>query len=287
MIKLYDKKIWRSGKMKTCKACGVENRDEAKFCRGCGSPLPVKKITPRDTAKEAAVKKFWARALVIAGVAAIAAAVVVNKMSQYTKLEVVKKYTVKYETSDDMVFGAVKPAAFYLEGLSWNMTVQNIKNIYPYAADGKDPDFVSSMTVQQTEYKVPLPHADFMSLGINNNRLYAVKFEFSALDQYQAQALKVPNRDEIMYGRFRGMYNSFTRLYGTPSFEKNDIKKYEIFEALRMVRDGKMETGAPSNVYVTWDLGQTKAELVLFGANDKIHLTVRYLYMPVWKDVGK
>ena len=26
-----------------CKACGKENRDEAKFCSGCGSPLKKKK----------------------------------------------------------------------------------------------------------------------------------------------------------------------------------------------------------------------------------------------------
>jgi hypothetical protein len=48
-----------------------------------------------------------------------------------------------------------------------------------------------------------------------------------------------------------------------------------------------MDTGAPSNIYYYWDDGNTRVELVLFGAKDKLHLTVRLLYLPVWKVVGK
>ncbi len=265
----------------------MENRDEAKFCRGCGSPLPRKKTAPVDAAKVAAVRKFWIRFFIIAGAAGLIGGIILGRLSRATKLEVIKQYTSKYKTADDMAFGTVKPVAFYLEGLNWNVTVADIKNVYPYAVDGKDPDFEGGMTVQQGEYKTPIPHADFMSLGIYNGRLYAVKFEFGALERYEAQQLKVPNKDQIMYGRFRGIYNIFKKLYGEPAFEKNEAKKFEVLEAISLVKSGKMKTGAPSNVYIYWDVGDTRAELVFFGTGRKLHLTVRFLYMPVWKAVGK
>ncbi|HRU39507.1 MAG TPA: zinc-ribbon domain-containing protein, partial [Candidatus Goldiibacteriota bacterium] len=54
--------------MRICKACGAENRDEAKFCRGCGSPLPQVKAPARDLKKEQEVKRFWS--MFMAGVLA-------------------------------------------------------------------------------------------------------------------------------------------------------------------------------------------------------------------------
>jgi hypothetical protein len=272
---------------KTCNACGKENRDEAKFCSSCGSPLPQKKIPPRDRAKGEAVKKFWLRLFIIAGIIIVAAGIIINKMSFYGKMEVIKQYTEKYMDVDMAVFSTVTPAEFLLESLSWNMTVNDIKKIYQYAAESPDPDFISSMTVHQSEFKKPLPHADFMSLGIYNGRLYAIKFEFGPLEQFQAQELKVPNKDEIMYARFKGLQQVFTKLFGVPAFEKNEAKKCEVLESIRLVKAGKMDTGAPSNIYYYWDAGNTKVELVLFGAKEKLHLTVRLLYSPVWKAVGK
>ena len=134
---------------------------------------------------------------------------------------------------------------------------------------------------------MPIPHADFMSLGLYNGRLYAVKFEFGALEHFEAQQLKVPNKDEIMFGRFRGLYKVFTKLYGKPAYEKNDVKKYAMLEGIRLVKAGKMDSGAPSNIYAFWDMGDTKVELVFFGNGTKVHLTVRFLYTPVWNLIGK
>lgn len=273
--------------MKTCKACGLENRDEAKFCRGCGSPLPQAKAAPRDLKKEQSAKKFWTGMLIGLSVIVVAGIAVRAKISEYTKLQVINANTTKYEAADDMAFGAIKPSAFFLQSLGWNMTAADIKAVFPYAVDAADPDFTASMTVAQAEFKVPVPHADFMSLGIYNGRLYAVKYEFGALPQFEAQQLKVPNKDEIMYGRFRGLYKTFTKLYGKPAYEKNDIKKYAALEGVKLVKAGKMKTGAPSNIYIYWNVGNTKIELVFFGNGKKVHLTARFLYIPVWDLVGK
>lgn len=273
--------------MKVCKACGVENRDEAKFCRSCGSPLPQVKIAPRDIKKEQAAKKFWGGVMAGLFVLILAAVLINSKMSEYRKMKIVSQYAGKYEKADDMAFGTVKPAAFYLQALNWNVTAADIKKVFPYATDTSDPDFSSSMNVAQPEFKVPVPHANFMSLGLYDNRLYAVKFEFGALEQFEAQQLKVPDKDEIMFGRFKGLYKSFTQLYGAPRYEKNDARKYKVLEGIKHVKAGKMPSGAPSNIYIYWDVGDTRVELVFFGNGKKVHLTVRFLYMPVWNIVGK
>ncbi|HRU38758.1 MAG TPA: hypothetical protein P5511_02680, partial [Candidatus Goldiibacteriota bacterium] len=210
-----------------------------------------------------------------------------GKLDEINKKNTVTKYASLYEKADDMAFGTVKPASFFLQSLFWNMNTAEIKAVYPYATESKDPDFESSMTVLQGEYKVPVPHADFMSLGIYNGKLYAVKFEFGAQEVFEAQQVKIPNKDEIMYGRFKGLYSVFNRLYGKPAFEKNEAKKVAVLDAIKMVKSGRTKSGAPSNVYVYWDVGDTRVELVFFGTGKKVHLTVRFLYMPVWKIAGQ
>jgi hypothetical protein len=273
--------------MKACKACGLENRDEAKFCRGCGSPLPQKKAAPVDPKKEKAAKKFWTVLMISLAVTAVIGMVVRGKLSEINKKKVINQYTTKYEIQDDMALGTVTDKVFFLQSLGWNMTQSDIKRVFPYAVDSTDPDFTASMTVAQVEFKVPLPHADFMSLGLYNGRLYAVKYEFGALEKFESQQLKVPDKDEIMYGRFRGLYKTFTKLYGKPAYEKNDVKSYGVIEGIKLVKAGKMPTGKPSNIYIYWNVGYTKVELVFFGNGRKVHLTARFLYTPVWDVVGK
>jgi len=58
-------------------------------------------------------------------------------------------------------------------------------------------------------------------------------------------------------------------------------------EAIKTIKDGKLKNGIPSNIYKAWELGATKAELVFFASKRKLHLTVRYLYLPVWNRIGK
>lgn len=273
--------------MKVCKACGLDNRDEAKFCSGCGSPLPQRKEIPGDLKKEKAAKKVWTNLIIGLAIAGIIGGAIKAKMSEYARIGVINEYTSKYESADDMAFGTVTSKAFYLQSLNWNMTAADIRKVFPYAVDGADPDFTASITVAQAEFKVPVPHAVFMSLGLYNGRLYAAKFEFGALEHFEAQQLKVPDKDERMYGRFKGLYKSFTKLYGSPAKEKNDIKKYSVLEGVKLVKAGKTASGAPSNIYNYWDVGDTRIELVFFGNGVKVHLTVRYLYMPVWDIVGK
>jgi hypothetical protein len=273
--------------MKTCKACGLDNRDEAKFCRGCGSPLPQKKEAPRDLKKEKAVKKFWTNLMIGLAAAGLVGLAISSKLSGYEKIRVVNEYASKFDKSDDMAFGTVTPKAFYLQSLGWNMTAADIKALFPYAVDSSDPDFLASMTVAQGEFKVPIPHANFMSLGLYNGRLYAVKFEFGALEQFEAQQLKVPNKDEILFGRYRGIYKTFTNLYGRPVKEKNEVGRMPVLEGIKAVKAGKLSSGAPSNIYIFWDVGNTRVELVYFGDGKQAHLTVRYLYIPVWNVVGK
>ena len=273
--------------MSTCKACGAQNRDEAKFCKSCGSPLPQKKAPVMDKAKEAAVRKFWLNIFLIGAVVCLAGAAVFSRLSAAGKMETIKLYSEKYAQADIQAFSGLAQASFVMEGLGWNMPAEQIQKVYKYSKPAADPDFTSSLTVQQGDFKQPVPHADFMSLGIYNGRLYAIKYEFGPQEQYQAQQLKYPNRDEIMYGRFRGLYNVFTGLFGPPSHESYEAKKYQALEAIRIIRNAKTDTGAPTNVYIYWEMGKTRLELVLFGGADKLHLTVRMLYIPVWDAIGK
>jgi len=193
----------------------------------------------------------------------------------------------KYAGADDRVFGTVKPGGFKLEGLSWNMTKDEIRRVYPYAAESKDPDFLNSLSVSQHDLVVFIPNAKFMSLGLANEKLYAVKFEFGPMEEAPRQQLKIPNKDEIMYGRFRGLYKKFRELYGPPSYEKFEVRDMELIKMIKTVKRGELKSGAPSNIYVTWIVGDTKAELVMFGSGNELHLTIRFLYLPVWELVGK
>jgi hypothetical protein len=167
------------------------------------------------------------------------------------------------------------------------MSIDEIRRIYPYMIDSKDPDFVSSWTINQTDYRVPIPHADFISIGVYNGYVYAFKLEFGPMPEFQSQMLKVPNKDEIMYGRFRGLEKMFVELYGPPAFDKDEVKGMELEEAIKTVKSGRLKNGMPSNIYKFWELGPTKAELVFFTTQKRLHLTVRYLYLPVWSRIGK
>jgi hypothetical protein len=167
------------------------------------------------------------------------------------------------------------------------MSIEDVKKIFPYIVESKDPDFISSWTINQTDYRVSIPHADFISIGVYNNYVYAFKLEFGPMPEFQSQMLKVPNKDEIMYGRFRGLEKIFKELYGPPSFEKDEIKEMELSEAIKTIKSGRLKNGMPSNIYMFWELGQTKAELVFFSNQKRLHLTVRFLYLPVWNRIGR
>ncbi|HPD18555.1 MAG TPA: hypothetical protein PLF61_02705, partial [Candidatus Goldiibacteriota bacterium] len=135
--------------------------------------------------------------------------------------------------------------------------------------------------------RVVVPHADFISVGVYNGYVYAFKLEFGPMPEFQSQMLKVPNKDEIMYGRFRGLEKIFLELYGPPLQDKDEVKSMKFDEAIKTVKNGRLKNGMPSNIYKSWELGQTKAELVFFSYQKKLHLTVRYLYLPVWNRIGK
>jgi hypothetical protein len=107
------------------------------------------------------------------------------------------------------------------------------------------------------------------------------------MPEFQSQMLKVSNKDEIMYGRFRGIEKMFLELYGQPLQDKDEVKNMEFEEAIKTVKNGRLKNGMPSNVYKSWELGQTKVELVFFSYQKKLHLTVRFLYIPVWNMIGK
>ncbi|MCX7698783.1 MAG: zinc ribbon domain-containing protein [Candidatus Goldbacteria bacterium] len=273
---------------KICKACDTENRDEANFCRSCGSPLPKKKeAVIIDKNKMKKVREFWIKVGLIAfGVFVILFFVLKN--IEYThKMETYKSYITKFNKEDDQAFGTITKDKFLFQSLTWGMTIDDIKKIYPYIIESRDPDFYSSWTINQTDYRVPVPHADFISIGVYNNYVYAFKLEFGPMAEFQSQMLKVPNRDEIMYGRFRGLEKIFTELYGPPTFDKDEVKKMELKQAIKTLKAGRLPNGMPSNIYKYWELGQTKAELVFFSMKNKLHLTVRFLYLPVWNKIGR
>ncbi len=275
--------------MKTCKACGVHNRESASFCASCGSPLPKtekKAAVKYDERHRKAVIRFW---IILGGVLAVLGAAGFAAMSYFksvSKAEAVKKYSQIYTQADELAFASVTDASFSLMGLGWGMNAGQIRLFYPYSADSRDPDFVSSIAVNQGEFKIKVPHANFMSLGMYEGRLYAVKFEFGPSEVFKAEALKIPNIDEIMYGRFIGLFDVFTRLYGRPMFTKDDLRGAPASAKIKHVKSGSVR-GKPSNIYYFWEKGQTRAELVLFGHGHRLYLTVRFLYIPVWDREGK
>ena len=216
------------------------------------------------------------------GVILIAAFIVLAGMKKSRAIAVAAEYTRKYLTADDRAFGTIKPGDFSLEGMTWKMSASDIKRNFPYATDSNDPDFKQSMMISQVQFMTPIPHANFMSLGIYNGMLYAVKFEFGENEKFESQQFKVPNKDEILYGRFMGLYEEFNKIFGGPSYEKNEIKSMPLDLKLKTVKKGVLDTGTPSNAYIAWSAGGTKVELAFFGFNDQLHLTVRFLNEPLW-----
>ncbi len=274
---------------KICKSCGAENRDEAAFCRQCGVPLPKKKNIIDDKKLkeyEAKLKKFWTTVFIIIGAIAILLYIIIKKIEYNNKIETVKEYSSKYINEDKTAFAGIGPGTFSLEGLTWAMSVKDIQKLYPYVKESNDPDFITSMMISQADFKVEIPHANFMSLGIINDRLYAIKFEFGNSREFLRQQLKVPNEDEIMYGRFEGIFKTFRELYGQPSFIKNEIDKLNFSKRLKYLKSGRLNNGSPSNVYIYWISGNTKMEIAFFGYKGKPKLTVRFLYLPIWEKIG-
>ncbi len=274
---------------KFCKSCGAENRDDASFCKECGVPLPKKRkdIDDRKIKEyEKRLKKFWITVFIIIGLAGIIVYTIIKKIEYYNKVETVKEYSGKYLNEDKAAFSGIGLGTFALEGLTWDLKINDIQKLYPYVKESKDPDFVTSLMVSQPDFKVEIPHANFMSLGIINEKLYAIKFEFGSSREFLRQQLKIPNEDEIMYGRFEGIYKVFREIYGQPSFVKNEIGKLNFSERLKYLKSGKLKDGRPSNVYIYWILGKTKVEIAFFGFNGKPKLTVRFLYLPVWEKIG-
>ena len=268
-----------------CNACGSYNREDAKFCKNCGSPLPAikAKLTQKEIEHAKQIRKFWMMLFVSLGVLFVVALAVLSGMKKSRAIAVAAEYTQKYLGADDKAFGAIKPGDFHLEGMSWKMSALDIKRNFPYATDSNDPDFKQSMMISQAQFLIPIPHANFMSLGIYNGMLYAVKFEFGENEKFESQQFKVPNKDEIMYGRFMGLYTEFKRIFGEPSYEKDEIKAMPgLDQKIKTIKKGSLDNGSPSNAYIAWSFGGTKIELAFFGFNDQLHLTVRFLNEPLW-----
>ncbi|MGD0566270.1 MAG: zinc-ribbon domain-containing protein [Candidatus Goldiibacteriota bacterium] len=267
-----------------CNACGAQNREDAKFCRSCGSPLPAikAKLTQQELAHEKQVQKFWRNLIIGFAVIIIAAIFLMAYMDKQGGLSVAKLYSEKYASDDDMAFGTIKPGAFVFEGLIWGMGINDLKRVYPYATDSNDPDFKQSMMVAQHDLKTQIPHANFMSLGLYNGKLYALKFEFGENEKFESQQLKIPHKDEIMFGRFTGMYEMFKKLYGDPAYEQYPEKSMDVRKKIAVIKSGELSDGKPSNVYAAWNLKDAKAELAFFGYDGKLHLTVRFLSEPLW-----
>jgi hypothetical protein len=141
--------------------------------------------------------------------------------------------------------------------------------------------------VNQSDFKSPLPHANFMSLGIYDDKLYAIKYEFGESAEFQRQVIKIPDAEAILYGRYEGLKKVFTAALGRPAFLKEEAAAYPLHKRLGLIKEEKLPDGKPSNIYMYWTSGDTKTELVLFGSGGKMHLTVRFLYIPVWNIVGK
>jgi hypothetical protein len=271
--------------MVICKACGTENRDEARFCSSCGVPLPQKKDTKEirtRTTNVSTVKTFWMPVFGVIAVVAIAGYLIFKQIDSGRKLEVFKEYTGKYLSQDEQAFAGLNAKdKGIIEGLSWDMKLSDVKKLYPFAKEAKDPDFLSSLFVGQEQLKSIIPHANFMSLGIYEDKLYGIKFELGSTEKAQSQAIEVPNAEIILYARFSGLYKAFKILYGEPAFEKNEVEKEPLLKRPDIIKSGT------NNSYVFWVIGNTKLELVLFGFQDQVKLTCRLLYMPVWQLVGK
>jgi cbb3-type cytochrome oxidase subunit 3 len=276
---------------KICRSCGAENRDTAVFCSSCGVPLPAdKKNTTGKIAQKAgnsATGKFWLTVLSILLFLGVIAYLITSKLKESGELKTTAEMAEKYDAQDQQTFEAIAGKGFSLMMLKWNMSAAAIKKIYPYMKDSTDPDFALSSMVNQSDFKSPLPHANFMSLGIYDDKLYAIKYEFGESAEFQRQVIKIPDAEAILYGRYEGLKKVFTAALGRPAFLKEEAAAYPLHKRLGLIKEEKLPDGKPSNIYMYWTSGDTKTELVLFGSGGKMHLTVRFLYIPVWNIVGK
>ncbi|MFP4466663.1 MAG: zinc-ribbon domain-containing protein [Candidatus Goldiibacteriota bacterium] len=272
---------------KICRSCGKENRDEAVFCSECGVPLAKKnkeiKQSPAQRAKNEKIKKF--RRNIIAGGAAavIIILIVMMQVRQAGKLKTVLEYAEKYKQQDEAVFSGISSGNFSFEGLSWGMNIAAVKSVYPFAEESNDPDFTASLMIPRENFKKDIPHAGFMSLGIYMGALYAAKIEFSPSKEHTRQQVKIPDSDERLFGRFLGLYRTFEKLYGKPSYSKYEVEDEKILDRIKLIKKGTLPSGKKSNVYMYWTIGDTRAELVSFGDGSRIYVTVRFLNMPLFK----
>jgi len=270
--------------MVICKACGTENRDEAKFCSSCGVPLPQKKEQSKkgQAAHVSTFRSFWMPIFTVAAIIGIGGYFIFHQIDSGRKIEVYKDFSEKYLNQDELAFAGVDVKTKNLiEGLAWDMKSADLKKIYPFAKEAKDPDFVGSFFVGQEQLKTMIAHANFMSLGMFDDKLYGVKFEFGATEKSTSQAIEVPNNDIIIYARFEGLYKALKLLYGQPTVARDNVEKLPLLKRPELVKSGA------DNIYVFWAIGNTKLEIVLFGFQDQLKLTLRLLYMPVWSTMGK
>ena len=267
-----------------CNACGELNRGDARFCKNCGSPLPAIKVklTQQELAHEKQVKKFWRNMIIGLAVVAVAGYFLMFYINRAKAASTAEQYSTKYLSADDMAFGTIKPGAFVFEGLTWGMDINDLKRIYPYAIASNDPDFKQSLMVEQHDLKTQIPHANFMSLGLYNGKLYALKFEFGENEVFADQQLRIPFKDDIMYGRFTGLYTIFKKFFGDPAVEQYPEKSMELRKKIAVIKSGAMPDGSPANGFAGWILKDTKAELAFFGYDGKLHLTIRFLNEPLW-----
>jgi|GEM_PF-1157091 hypothetical protein len=278
---------------RTCKACGVSNRDDAKFCKSCGSPLPA--VKQADIEKEKEHKKnasrFWRTASAIFAAVCVIVFFIYKSADSVRKDSIAREYSSKNIQTDTKTFSGIKPERFLYQGLMWNMTASDIKKIYAYVTDTNDPDFSRSMLITQPQFKDALPNANFMSLGIYEDRLYAVKMEFGDHAVYDSAQLKQPNGEYLMYGRFEGIISVFNQLFGEPSYVQNAGSYLKREQKIRDIKAGTIssgkDAGKPANVYMNWTIGGTKAEVAFFGFNEDLHLTVRFLNISVWDSLQK
>ena len=161
---------------KKCKSCGADNRDEAKFCASCGAPIGAVKEKIKAVKKPLSPAAVRMRAIIAVVLVLIAVVFIVtaSKLKEVRQSKTIDLVKGDFETEDTAVFSGITRGGFEHQGLKWQMAVNQIKGVYRYAADSKEPDFMFSMMVNQPDFLLKLPHANFMCLGIYDNKLYAV-----------------------------------------------------------------------------------------------------------------
>jgi hypothetical protein len=201
------------------------------------------------------------------------------------------EYKDKFTQADTKTFSSVTGKQFLFQGLMWGMTTDDIRKIYGTTSPSNDPDFTKSALIMQPQFKSPMPNANFMSLGLNNDKLYAVKMEFGDHEVFETQQVKQPYSGAILFGRFEGIYAVFKQLYGEPALVQYSAESLPLDEKLKAIKEGTVTSGAnagkTSNIYITWNIGDTKAEIAFFGYQGELHLTVRFLNGPVWTSIQK